>query len=298
MVVPGFYETRKKCGQKSNSLVTEVQKPVRKECRNQANQTSPTVEEEAINSEAEITEPINAPEFSMSETVEGLTESNSGNNGENNCENNGEFNGNNGIPLEDQILEIDSELNGFEISENTERGEAAKNKEVHVENPNIDALNKLPVSLESGLDASVGHVEKGMEAGAGHEEIVNSKNAEPNREREPEVQGGVSSREGKEGLVKQRTWTRVARLAQKGDDRAKAEATGKGSAKVVSPHALGLEGAQVAVLINPNTHTWNINLLNQHFLSFEENRIKAIPLCWTDQRDHVIWPDSQNGEYT
>nr|POE97274.1 hypothetical protein CFP56_74397 [Quercus suber] len=81
------------------------------------------------------------------------------------------------------ILEIDSVLNGFEISENTERGEAAKNKEVHVENPNIDASNKLPVSLESGLDASVGHVEKGMEAGAGHVEILNSKYAEPNRER-------------------------------------------------------------------------------------------------------------------
>ena len=30
------------------------------------------IEEEAINSKVVITEPINAPEFSMSETVEGL----------------------------------------------------------------------------------------------------------------------------------------------------------------------------------------------------------------------------------
>ena len=73
---------------------------------------------------------------------------------------------------------------------------------------------------------------------------------------------------------------------------------GKGFAKVVSPHAPRLEGAQVVALINPNTRTWNINLLHQHFLSFESNRIKAIPLCWTDQRDRFIWLDSHNGEYT
>ena len=44
---------------------------------------------------------------------------------------------------------------------------------------------------------------------------------------------------------------------------------GKGSARVVSPHVLALEGAQVAALINPNTSTWKINMLHQHFLSFE-----------------------------
>ena len=46
---------------------------------------------------------------------------------------------------------------------------------------------------------------------------------------------------------------------------------GKGSARVVSPHVLALEGAQVVALINPNSRTWNINLLHQHFLSFEAN---------------------------
>ena len=73
---------------------------------------------------------------------------------------------------------------------------------------------------------------------------------------------------------------------------------GKGSARVVSPNVQALEGAQVAALINLSTRTWNINLLHQHFLSFEANRIKAIPLCWTDQRDRFTWPDSHNGEYT
>ena len=57
---------------------------------------------------------------------------------------------------------------------------------------------------------------------------------------------------------------------------------GKGSAKVVSPHVLTLEGAQVAALINSDTRTWNQNMLQQHFLSFEANCIKTIPLCWTD----------------
>ena len=57
---------------------------------------------------------------------------------------------------------------------------------------------------------------------------------------------------------------------------------GKGSAKVVSPHVLALEGAQVAALINSDTRTWNLNMLQQHFLSFEANCIKTIPLCWTD----------------
>lgn len=53
---------------------------------------------------------------------------------------------------------------------------------------------------------------------------------------------------------------------------------GQLAARVVSPHGPTLEGVQVAALIDPNTHTWNVNLLHQHFLSFEANRIKAIPL--------------------
>lgn len=73
---------------------------------------------------------------------------------------------------------------------------------------------------------------------------------------------------------------------------------GKGSARIVSPQVAALKGSQVAALINPNTRSWNINLLNQHFLSFEVTRIKAIPLSWTEQKDRLIWPDSHNGEYS
>ena len=53
----------------------------------------------------------------------------------------------------------------------------------------------------------------------------------------------------------------------------------KGSARIVSPQVAALEGPQVVAPINPNTHSWNINLLNQHYLSFEVSQIKAIPLC-------------------
>ena len=56
----------------------------------------------------------------------------------------------------------------------------------------------------------------------------------------------------------------------------------KGSAKIVSPHVPTLQGALVAGLINSDTRTWDQNLLHQNFLSFEANRIKAIPLCWTN----------------
>ena len=71
----------------------------------------------------------------------------------------------------------------------------------------------------------------------------------------------------------------------------------KGSAKIVSPQRPELDSAQVAALINPSTHSWDQNMVDQNFLLFEANRIKAIPLCWTDQCDRIIWPDSPDGNY-
>ena len=71
----------------------------------------------------------------------------------------------------------------------------------------------------------------------------------------------------------------------------------KGSAKIVSPHRPELDGAQVTALINPSTHSWDQNMVDQNFLLFEANRIKAIPLCWMDRCDRIIWPDSPDGNY-
>ena len=73
---------------------------------------------------------------------------------------------------------------------------------------------------------------------------------------------------------------------------------GKGSAKVVSPYVPTLEGAQVVALINPDSMTWNQNMLQQHFLSFKADRIKTIPLCWTIQNDCLIWLAGGSGEYS
>ncbi|KAL0005887.1 hypothetical protein SO802_013448 [Lithocarpus litseifolius] len=195
VVVPGFYEARKKGGLMSNTQATKIQKPTREEHWNQADQTNTAQEEEALNSDTIITEPLNTPEFSMVEMAEGLIGSNRGNNGENKCENYGDLYGNNGIPLEDQILEIDSVLNGVEITETMDISGAAKNKEVHVESSNNAALRNIPANLVSGLEVNANHVEKGLETGADHVELLHSKFAEPNRGGEPDVHGGVSSRE-------------------------------------------------------------------------------------------------------
>ena len=73
---------------------------------------------------------------------------------------------------------------------------------------------------------------------------------------------------------------------------------GRGSAKVVSPHAPTLEGAQAVALINLDSITWNQNMLQHYFLSFEADRIKSIPLCWTLHDDCLIWPAGGNGEYS
>ena len=71
-----------------------------------------------------------------------------------------------------------------------------------------------------------------------------------------------------------------------------------GSAKVVSPCVPALEGANVDFMINPDTGTWDFNLIDQHFLWFEAQWIKAIPLCVSRQVDIIIWPRCKNGEYS
>ena len=65
---------------------------------------------------------------------------------------------------------------------------------------------------------------------------------------------------------------------------------GSGSAKVVSPCVPALEGANVDFLINPDTGMWDCNLIDQHFLWFEAQRIKAVPLYVSRQVDSIIWP--------
>ena len=42
------------------------------------------------------------------------------------------------------------------------------------------------------------------------------------------------------------------------------------------------------------TKTW-LTIIS---LLFEANRIKAIPLCWTDQCDRIVWPDTLDENYS
>lgn len=76
VVVPRYYEARKKGGLQSNTPATEMQKLVRKECRGQANHANSTAEKVAVNSEEEITNEINVHKNSRPETVEELIENN------------------------------------------------------------------------------------------------------------------------------------------------------------------------------------------------------------------------------
>ena len=84
-----------------------------------------------------------------------------------------------------------------------------------MDSPNVDTSNKAPEILETGL-----------EAGAGHMASLSSLTDDPSKVSKPDSQGRASSREGKEGHAKNRTWTRVARFAQKGDAQAKAKVAG------------------------------------------------------------------------
>ena len=215
VVVPGYYEARKKDSLQANIPVTEMQKPVGKEGRERTKLANSAAERVAVNSAEEITEEINVHENSRPETVEVLKENNCDIYGENNSGNYGVIYGHNGDLLEDQILEIDRELNSVEITEEIERGEAASNKETHVDNPNADSSNKIQGLLEKGLEACAGHVA-----------ALNSLTDELKKKNKPDTQGMVSSRVGEEGLAKNRTWTRVVRFAQKGDAQAKAESVG------------------------------------------------------------------------
>ena len=67
---------------------------------------------------------------------------------------------------------------------------------------------------------------------------------------------------------------------------------------MLSPRIPALEGATVDCLIRPDTRTWDHGLIDQHFLWFEAQRIKAIPLCWSSQADGIIWPHCCSGEYS
>lgn len=71
-----------------------------------------------------------------------------------------------------------------------------------------------------------------------------------------------------------------------------------GEGKVISP-ASGLPlNAVVADLIDPTSGWWDSQIVDQNFLPFEAEKIKAIPISTVAQEEIFIWPKSRDGSYT
>ena len=68
--------------------------------------------------------------------------------------------------------------------------------------------------------------------------------------------------------------------------------------KIESPQIAAPGDVHVSSLINQDTKTWDCDRIDHLFLPFEEEKIKAIPLCVTHQADCLIWPRSRDGEYS
>ena len=73
---------------------------------------------------------------------------------------------------------------------------------------------------------------------------------------------------------------------------------GDSQGRILSPPSPAFRSATVSGLIDPQSHTWNDNLVDSIFLPFEAQKIKAIPLCITNQPDCLYWPKSNDGLYT
>ena len=73
---------------------------------------------------------------------------------------------------------------------------------------------------------------------------------------------------------------------------------GTKTTKILSPRVLALEDATVDCMMNLDSGLWNSSVIDQHFLCFEAQRIKVIPVCVSRQVDCVIWQRCKNGEYS
>ena len=123
----------------------------------------------------------------------------------------GDNDGNKGYFMEKQIREIDRELNDFDISGSNERGAEATHNEVHMSN----SLHETKLDLPSTTEAGFGE-------GAGHVDHLYSQNPGTNKNLKPDTQASSIGRVCKEGS-QARTWTRVARAAQRVEEFSRGE---------------------------------------------------------------------------
>ena len=151
VVVPGFYESRRKGGSQYKSPVTKKKAQAQCEAKEAGVQSTEELAKETANLEEEISETINGPNISVPKKDDVLNAVNNGNNG---C-----IRGNKGDLFEDQLKEIDRELNCFDIFENNAEGAAANKNQIHVEIVDLISCTSVLAKIERGKEASASHMD-------------------------------------------------------------------------------------------------------------------------------------------
>ena len=72
---------------------------------------------------------------------------------------------------------------------------------------------------------------------------------------------------------------------------------GASQGHAISPLSSLPKDSLVSMLIDPNAHRWNLDIIDKNFLPFEAQNIKVIPLCAMTQPDLLYWPRSRDGSY-
>ena len=188
MVVPGFYEARKKGGSGKASKAAMKETPSSKEVRANVIHANKETEEVTDGINEYSGESLNVSENSKVKPPIVFNE---------------DLNGNKRDIFEEQIREIDEELNSFDISGRNLRGAAANQMDVGVDS----AINGKFPNRKNEADL-------GLEAGAAHVVHLGSHPLEKLENVQPDT---LISKESKACMVGSslRTWTRKARVAQR-----------------------------------------------------------------------------------
>ena len=67
--------------------------------------------------------------------------------------------------------------------------------------------------------------------------------------------------------------------------------------KIMSPR-LNSTISQVSDLLLPNVQSWNVDLIDHTFMSWEAEEIKWIHVSELGQANALVWPFTSNGEYS
>ena len=68
--------------------------------------------------------------------------------------------------------------------------------------------------------------------------------------------------------------------------------------RITTPQSALAPEANVAMLINPDSGWWNVQLIDRHFYPPDAKLIKSLPLCSTPQPDILYWPKEKSRNYS